>query len=49
MLFVRLFIDALWTHAGKRLTSWLSFWMSNCEFVIFPLGILGQLSRVFKY
>ena len=33
----RLFIDALWSPAGKELTSWLSFVMSNCEFVTFPL------------
>ena len=33
----RLFIDALWSPAGKGLTSWLSFVMSNCEFVTFPL------------
>ena len=25
-----LFIDALWSPAGKGLTSWLSFVMSNC-------------------
>ena len=30
----RLFIDALWSPAGKRLTSWPSFVMSNCEIVI---------------
>ena len=29
----RLFIDALWSPAVKGLTSWLSFVMSNCEFV----------------
>ena len=34
---VRLFICALWSPAGKRLTSWLSFVVSNCEFVTFPL------------
>ena len=34
---VRLFIDALWSPAGKELTSWPSFAMSNCEFVTFPL------------
>ena len=34
---VRLIIDALWSHAGKGLTSWLSFVMSNCEVVAFPL------------
>ena len=32
----RLFIDALWSPAGKGLTFWLSFVMSNCE-VTFPL------------
>ena len=31
------FIDALWSPAGKGLTSWLSFVVSNCEFVTFPL------------
>ena len=34
---VRLFIVALWSPAGKGLTSWLSFVMSNCEFVTFQL------------
>ena len=29
--------DALWSPAGKGLTSWLSFVMSNCKGVIFPL------------
>ena len=33
----RLFIDALWSPAGIGLTSWLSFVMSYCEVVIFPL------------
>ena len=37
MLSCALFIDALWSHAGKGLTSWLSFVMSNCEVVAFPL------------
>ena len=32
-----LFIDALWSPAGKGPTSWLSFVMSNCEVVTFPL------------
>ena len=31
-----LFNAALWSPAGKGLTSWLSFMMSNCEFVTFP-------------
>ena len=35
--YARLFIDALWSPAGKGLTSWLSFVVSNCEFVTFPL------------
>ena len=29
----RLFIDALWSPAGKVLTFWLSFVMTNCEVV----------------
>ena len=33
----RLFICALWSPAGKGLTSLLSFVVSNCEFVTFPL------------
>ena len=33
----RLFICALWSPAGKGLTSWLSFVVSNCDFVTFPL------------
>ena len=32
-----LIIDALWSPAGKGLTVWLSFVMSNCEVVTFPL------------
>ena len=37
MSYARLFICALWSPAGKGLTSWLSFVVSNCEFVTFPL------------
>ena len=33
----RLFICALWSPAGKGLTSWLSFVVPNCEFATFPL------------
>ena len=33
----RLFVDALWSPAGKRLTSWLSFVMSKCDVVTFSL------------
>ena len=36
-LCARLFICALWSPYGKGLTSWLSFVVSNCEFVTFPL------------
>ena len=36
-LCARLFICALWSPAGKGLTSLLSFVVSNCEFVTFPL------------
>ena len=32
-----LFINALWSPAGKGLTSWLLFVMSNYEVVTFPL------------
>ena len=38
-----LFIDALWSPAGKGLTSLLSFVMSNCEVVTFPICIPGQV------
>ena len=34
----RLFIDALWSLAGKGPTFWLSFVMSNSEVVTFPLS-----------
>ena len=30
-------VYTLWSPAGKGLTSWLSFVVSNCEFVSFPL------------
>ena len=36
-LYVHLFMCALWSPAWKGLTSWLSFVVSNCEFVTFPL------------
>ena len=45
-LCARLFICALWSPAGKGLTSWLSFVVSNCEFN-FPIGILGRVWYVF--
>ena len=34
----RLFVDALWSPAGKELTSWFSFVMSNCDVVTFQLA-----------
>ena len=39
----RLFIDALWSPAGKGLTSWLLFLMFNYVFVTFQCGLLGQV------
>ena len=36
-LCARLFICSLWLPAGKGLTSWVSFVVSNSEFVTFPL------------
>ena len=39
----RLLNDVLWSPAGKGLNSWLTFVMSNCEVVTFPIGILGQV------
>ena len=39
----RLLFAALWSPAGKGLTSWLLFVMFNCVFVTFPCGILGQV------
>ena len=38
-----LFVDALWSPAGKGLTSWLSFVMSNCDVVTFPLVSCSRL------
>ena len=36
-LCTRLFICALQSPAGKGLTSWLSFVLSSCKFITFPL------------
>ena len=41
-LCARLFICALWSPAGKGLTSWLSFVVSTVSFH-FPIAILGQV------
>ena len=35
--YARLFVDALWSPAGKGLASWRSFMMSNCDAVTFLL------------
>ena len=43
VMLLRLFIAALWSPAGKGLTSCVSFVMFNCVFVTFPCGILGQV------
>ena len=40
-LCARLFICALWQLAVKGLTSWLSFVVSNCEFVTFPFRLVS--------
>ena len=39
----RLFTAALWSPAGKGLTSWLLFVILNCAFITFPCDILGQI------
>ena len=39
----RRFIAALWSPAGKGLSTWLLFVMSNCGHVTFPCGIVGQV------
>ena len=41
-LCARLFICALWSPAGKGLTSWLSFVVSKCQFVTLPLVYPGS-------
>ena len=42
----RLFIAALGSHAGKGLTSWLSFMKFKCVSVIFPCGIHGLVRNL---
>ena len=42
VMLLRLFIAALWSPAGKELTSWRLFVVFNCGFVTFPCGILGH-------
>ena len=43
VMLLRLFIAALWSPAGKGLTSWQLFVMFNFTFVTFPCGILSQV------
>ena len=43
VMFSRLFVAALWSPAGKGLSSWPLFVMFNCVFVTFPYGILGHV------
>ena len=38
-----LFITALWSPAGKGLTSWLLYVMSNCDFFHVLMWCLGQV------
>ena len=42
-MLLRLFIAALWSPAGKGLTSLLLLVVFNCIFFSFPCGILGQV------
>ena len=42
-MLLSLFILAMWSPAGKGLTSLLLFVMFNCVFVFFPCGILHQV------
>ena len=45
VMLLGLFIAALWSPAGKGLTSWLLALVCDvyCGFVTFPCGILGQV------
>ena len=42
VMLLHLFIIALWSSAGKGLTSWLLFVMFNCVFVSFPMWYSGS-------
>ena len=49
-LCARLFIGALWSPAGKELTSWLLFMVSSCEFVTFPLvSLVRCVSKLYRF
>ena len=43
VMHLRLFIAALWSPAGKGLTSWFLFVMVNCVLVTFPCDIPAQV------
>ena len=46
----RLFICDLWSPAVKGLASWLSFMVSDCEFVTFPLVSLDRCgTRLYRF
>ena len=40
-MLLRLLISALWSPAGKELTSYLLFMMFNCVFITFPMRYAG--------
>ena len=51
VMLLRLFIAALWSPAGKGLTSWLLFMMFNCDFGHFLIwyrgsGVVPDLCRL---
>ena len=46
VMLLRLFIAALWSPAGKELTSWLLFVMFNCVLVTFSGVILDCIDSL---
>ena len=47
---VSLFVNALRSPAGKGLASWLSFVMSNCDVVAFPLvSLVGCSAWLYRF
>ena len=42
----RLFVDALWSPAGKGLTSWLSFVMCICDVVTLSSVVLDCIDSL---
>ena len=41
-----LFLEAVWSPAGKGLTSWLSCMWCSCVFVTFPYGVITVMGQV---